>query len=117
MTKSELERLAQDQAGELSRYKAQVEELQARMRTLGGQKVALRDAIAANATLASQLESTKKTSDYLSSKATALEAQIEQVHMFLDNMPGSIPRRQECAYSDTPVFTRLAVMLATRGAV
>lgn len=75
----------------------------------------LKQAEAQIAELNKQLEREKANASYANTRATTAEAEVEQVHAFLDAIPNSIPREPEGNYGKkNAAMTRLAAWLAVK---
>lgn len=63
--------------------------------------------------LEKKLSDTERSVKYNSDRASAADAEVNQVHAFLDAVPGSIPKEGE-GYTKHSAMTRLAAWLATK---
>jgi hypothetical protein len=65
-----------------------------------------------------ELESSKQSNKYNSDRAQKAEAELEQVHMFLDAVPNPPARKSENAggygHTEHSLMTRMSVYLTTR---
>jgi chromosome segregation ATPase len=77
------------------------------------------DAVAKLAEAEKALASSKSTMDWINKQHNELKAELEQLHIFLDALPGAAPREGERVDYNTPklsAMTRLAVFMAVRSA-
>ncbi|MCW3581747.1 hypothetical protein K6Y74_01805 [Burkholderia cenocepacia] len=73
----------------------------------------LKQAQARVAELEKQLETEKNSSKYAREARDAAKAEADQIHAFLDALPGAIKKRNDETYVEHSAMTRLAAWLAT----
>jgi len=66
------------------------------------------------AELEKKLESAESTRKYISDRENKANEELNQLHAFIDALPGSIKRKNEETYVEHGAMTRLAAWLATK---
>lgn len=66
--------------------------------------------------LEKKLADSERTQKYLRESQEAKDRQIEEVHTFLDALPGAIERKSQDTYHERSPMTRLAAWFAARNA-
>ena len=76
----------------------------------------LKTANAKTVELEKKLADSERTQKYLRESQEAKDRQIEEVHTFLDALPGAIERKSQDTYHERSPMTRLAAWFAARNA-
>jgi uncharacterized coiled-coil protein SlyX len=74
----------------------------------------LKSAQARIAELEKQLAAANTSKGYSDKAASDHRAEVDQIHAFLDALPGSIERQNKETYASHAAMTRLAAWLATK---
>lgn len=76
----------------------------------------LKTANAKTVELEKKLADSERTQKYLRESQEEKDRQIEEVHTFLDALPGAIERKSQDTYHERSPMTRLAAWFAARNA-